>query len=84
MYLVVHHWQDGSVLVCGEESGDCVVNLYAETPLERDPCCWVWDKRKLEFSIEDNEGHVITQEFEANLEWSVLCADTSDLDDDCE
>jgi hypothetical protein len=80
----VDHWQNGSVIVGGEESGEFVVNLYAEIPFENDACCWDIGEAELEFSIEANECHVITQEFEANLEWSVLCADTSDLVNDCE
>ena len=79
----VEQWQNGSVVVGGEETGEFVVNLYAEIPFENDPCCWDIGEAVLEFTIEADECHVITQEFDANLEWSVMCADAVDPDADC-
>ena len=73
----------GSVYIGGEESGDFVVNLYAEIPFENDPCCWDVGEAVLEFTIEADECHVITQELDANLEWVVVCADGVDVDEEC-
>lgn len=74
--------QDGVYYVGGEEAGDFVVDVYAEIPLENDPCCWDIGEDTLEFTVEEDECHVILQEVEASLEWSVMCADV-DENGDC-
>lgn len=67
-------WEPGAILVGGEESGDFVVTLSAEIPQE-DPCCWDVAQTVLEFTIEADECHVISQAFDAELEWQMVCAD---------
>lgn len=74
----IETWEAGSVIVGGEEAGDFVVNLYAQVPFADDPCCWDVGEATLEFTIEKDECHVIQQTFDANLEWSVMCADGGD------
>lgn len=73
---------DGSYYVGGEESGDFVVQMYTEIPIENDPCCWDVGEGTLEFTIEADECHVISQTFETTLEWSIMCAD-ADENGDC-
>lgn len=74
----IESWEDGSILVGGEESGEFVVNLSAEVPYEDDPCCWDVASTTLEFVIEADECHVISQSFDADLEWGMVCADSEE------
>ena len=75
-------WEDGSYNDGGEESGEFIVDLYTEIPFENDPCCWDVGEATLEFTIEADECHVLSQTFETGLEWSIMCADT-DENSDC-
>ena len=68
-------WGDGTYNVGGEEAGDFVVRMYIEIPQENDPCCFDVGEGSLEFTIEADECHVITQEFETELEWDIICLD---------
>lgn len=74
----VESWEAGSVIVGGEEAGDFVVNLAADVPDENDACCSDVGTATLEFTIEADECHVIPQNFDANLEWGMVCADSED------
>ena len=71
-------WEDGTYNVGGEEAGDFVVSMYIEVPQEADPCCSDVGEGTLEFTIEADECHVITQQFETNLEWDVICVDVDE------
>ncbi len=74
----IESWEDGSILVGGEEAGEFVVNLSAEVPYEDDPCCWDVASTVLEFVIESDECHVVPQSFDAELEWGMVCADSEE------
>ena len=67
-------WLEGEYAVGGEESGDFVVDIFAEVDTG-DPCCWEVGSATLEFTIEADECHVISQAFEPELEWELMCAD---------
>lgn len=73
----IDSWMDGEYAVGGEEAGDFVVDISVERPTE-DPCVWNVGDATLEFTIESDECHVISQAFEPELEWSVL------VEEDCE
>jgi hypothetical protein len=74
----VDSWMEGEYAVGGEESGDFVVEIFAEVPMEDDPCCWEIGEATLEFTIEADECHVISDSFEPELEWSMVCADAEE------
>ena len=74
----IDNWADGTYNVGGEEAGDFVVSMYIETPQEADPCCSDVGQGTLEFTIEADECHVITQQFETSLEWDVICVDVDE------
>jgi len=67
-------WLEGEYIIGGEEAGDFVVEIFAEVDTE-DPCCWDVGSATLEFTIEADECHVISQAFEPDLEWELMCAD---------
>ena len=71
--MYMETWDDGIYHVGGEEAGDFVVSMYIELLQENDPCCFDVGEGTLEFTIEEDECHVITQAFEAELEWSIVC-----------
>ena len=70
----VESWEDGTYVVGGEESGDFVVDIYAQIP-DEDGCCTDIGEATLEFTIESDECHVIPQSFNPDLEWSTACID---------
>ena len=74
----IEFWSDGSVVVGGDEAGDFVVELFAEVPKEGDSCCSEIADTVLEFTIEADECHVITQSIDAELEWDVVCVEIED------
>ena len=74
----IDSWENGTYVVGGEEAGDFVVSMYVEIPQESDPCCSDVGQGTLEFTIEADECHVITQEFETSLEWDVICVDVDE------
>ena len=74
-------WLEGEYAIGGEESGDFVVDIIAEVSTE-DPCCWEVGSTTLEFTIEADECHVISQAFQPELEWDLVCADV-DENGDC-
>jgi len=76
----VEMWEAGNILVGGEEAGDFVVNITALNPDTTDECCWESASAVLEFTIEADECHVIPQEFDAELEWEMVCADSEGQD----
>ena len=67
-------WLEGEYAIGGEEAGGFVVDIIAEVATE-DPCCWEVGSATLEFTIESDECHVISQAFEPELEWELMCAD---------
>ena len=73
----VDTWLEGEYAVGGEESGDFVVDIFAEVDTE-DPCCWEVGSATLEFTIEADECHVISQAFAPELEWDLVCADVDE------
>jgi len=73
----IDSWMDGDYAVGGEEAGDFVVEINVELPTE-DPCLWSVGTATLEFTIEEDECHVISQAFEPELEWSEI------VEEDCE
>ena len=74
----IDSWENGTYVVGGEEAGDFVVSMYVEIPQEGDPCCSDVGQGTLEFTIEADECHVITQEFETSLTWDVICVDVDE------
>ena len=64
----IDSWMDGEYAIGGEEAGDFVVEINVELPTE-DPCVWDVGTATLEFTIEEDECHVISQAFEPELEW---------------
>ena len=77
----VEAWSNGQYVLGEEESGDFVVDVFAEISTD-DPCCQEIGTGALEFTIEANECHVETQEVELVLEWELVCADV-DENGDC-
>ena len=74
----IDSWVNGTYVIGGEEAGDFVVSMYVEIAQENDPCCSDVGEGTLEFTIEADECHVITQEFETSLEWDVICVDVDE------
>ena len=70
----IDSWLDGEYAIGGEEAGDFVVDIIAEVQTE-DPCCFDVGSATLEFTIEADECHVISESFEPELEWEMMCAD---------
>jgi len=70
-------WPNGQYVLGEEEAGDFVVDIYAEISTD-DPCCQEAGTATLEFTIEENECHVETQEFETELEWELVCVDVDE------
>lgn len=78
----VEAWPNGQYVLGEEESGDFVVDVFAEMTTD-DPCCLEVATGTLEFTIEENECHVETQDVELVLEWELVCSDV-DENGDCE
>ena len=76
--IYIDTWEDGTYHVGGEEAGDFVVSMYIEIPQEADPCCSDVGEGTLEFTIEEDECHVIGQAFETELEWNVVCLELNE------
>ncbi|MAA79185.1 MAG: hypothetical protein CL916_07980 [Deltaproteobacteria bacterium] len=74
----IDSWENGTYVVGGEEAGDFIVSMYAEIPQENDPCCSDVGQGTLEFTIDADECHVITQEFETSLEWDIICVEVDE------
>ena len=73
----IETWSTGQYVLGEEEAGDFIVDIVAEIDTE-DPCCQEVGTATLEFTIAENECHVETQEFEAELEWDLVCADVDE------
>ena len=73
----IEAWSSGQYVLGEEEAGDFIVDIYAEISTD-DPCCQEVGTATLEFTIEENECHVETQEFETELEWELVCVDVDE------
>ena len=74
----IDSWINGTYVIGQEEAGDFIVSMYTEIPQDNDPCCSDVGQGTLEFTIQANECHVITQEFETSLEWDIICVDVDE------
>lgn len=73
----IETWSTGQYALGEEEAGDFIVDIFAEIDTD-DPCCQEVGTATLEFTIEENECHVETQEFETGLEWDLVCVDVDE------
>ena len=68
----------GNYAVGGEESGAFIVDIYIEIEDPDDSCCLDLGTATLEFVVESDECHVITQRFSPELNWDRVCLDAED------